>query len=241
MTTKTQDAPGQTGQDLNDPQPDIYDAPGQTVAYAIYHPDQGFAATCTSAIEDFTDHQNVGSAILLYRQQDVAVADRLQRGWSDKATIIPVRIPEPRRQIGIAVPSQLFALRRPDGIWKSWPCHDTEAGEALHQVLCFRTADEAAAERHFDSEPDLEIVPLVEARFVGGEHFLESDWTYKPTNDKPSGFFLVHRDGHSIAVYQGKTPGAIEIHVTPKQGSDWDFKEVANRAAVAVDIAGGTK
>ena len=93
MTPKTQDAPGETGQHLNAPQPDIPDEPGQTVAYAIYHPGHGFAETCTSAIDDFTDHQNEGHAILLFRQRDVAAADRLQRGWSDEAQIIPVRIP----------------------------------------------------------------------------------------------------------------------------------------------------
>ncbi|MEE9128455.1 MAG: hypothetical protein V3T84_00415 [Phycisphaerales bacterium] len=30
MTPNAQPAPGETGQDLNDPQPDIYGAPGQT-------------------------------------------------------------------------------------------------------------------------------------------------------------------------------------------------------------------
>ncbi len=100
--TQTQEAPGanrataETQTQLNEPQPDIYDAPGQTVAYALFHPDEGFAETVTSAIEDFTDKQNSGSAILLFRQRDVAAADRLQRGWSREAQIIPVRIPQLR-------------------------------------------------------------------------------------------------------------------------------------------------
>ena len=58
MTNKTENAPGQTGQQLNAPQPVIPDKPGQTVAWANYHPGYGFRETCPSAIEDFTGTQN---------------------------------------------------------------------------------------------------------------------------------------------------------------------------------------
>ena len=84
MTTKTQEAPAtKQAQDPNRPQ----------VGYALYHPEHGFAETCSSFIEDLTDRKNEGLAILLYLEQDVAHADRLQRGWSDEAQIVVVRIP----------------------------------------------------------------------------------------------------------------------------------------------------
>lgn len=164
MTPKTQDAPCETGQDLNDPQPQIYDAPGQTVAYAIYHPDHGFAETCHSAIEDLTESRNEGMAILLYRERDVAAADRLQRNWSDKATIIPVRIPELNGHVETD-PAQLYAIRRKsDG---EFHANDINNEPKIMQVHCFASFDEAAAARLLFSKPEDEIVPLVVARANG--------------------------------------------------------------------------
>lgn len=147
-TTKTQDAPGQTGQDL-------------TIAYAIYHPDHGFAETCTSAIDDFTDHQNQGHAILLFRQRDVAAADRLQRGWSDEAQIIAVPIPgSVHHEATQSDPAALYALRHPSGEWVVCEIHEDPK---LYEVTVFRTFDEAAAERHAMGFSDCEIVPMLPA------------------------------------------------------------------------------
>ena len=164
MTPKTQDAPGETGHDLNDPQPDIPDEPGRALGYAIYHPDHGFAETCSSSIEDFTDNQNAGMAILLYRQRDVAAADRLQRGWSDEATIIAVPIPGPGQE---TVGSTLYALYDEDEGYEHF-----ETGEPIEvDVRMFHTSyDNALVHRRVTGTAwhNAKIVPFAVSQLPVG-------------------------------------------------------------------------
>ena len=78
---------------------------------------------------------------------------------------VPVELRRVRMEVvrASAAPGQLFALRKPDGDWCSFDSYET-GDFSLKQVETFTSADQAAAARHYNGQPDLEIVPLAEAK-----------------------------------------------------------------------------
>ena len=89
-----------TAEVLDLPQTHDGDEPGTAIGYALYHPDHGFYETRVgggpSERPDGVDTPpDSDLAIALFRHRDMTAAERLHRGWSDKAVIIPTTIPVP--------------------------------------------------------------------------------------------------------------------------------------------------